>query len=138
MPTPPEGTIFPQNFDPNAKRLLLWLDDVRKPPDESWFWVKTAEDALLWLETGLVEVLSADHDLGLVVDESTGFIKLSASNPLAKDGTWLIEQMIEKGAFPTQQLLLHSQNPVGRLRMRDMILRYLESGEEKPTWEFYA
>ena len=44
--------------------MKLWLDDLRDPQDDEWTWVKTAFEALDLLDTGKVEEVSLDHDLG--------------------------------------------------------------------------
>ena len=50
--------------------IKIWLDDVRDlPQDEAakcfpWVVCRTAEEAIHWLELGLVYFISFDHDLG--------------------------------------------------------------------------
>ena len=43
----------------------LWHDDVRRPPDETWLWARTNEEAIKILRVGGVTEISLDHDLGL-------------------------------------------------------------------------
>lgn len=42
--------------------MKLWLDDVRKPPDDSWTWCKSVEEALKIADK--CEEWALDHDLG--------------------------------------------------------------------------
>ena len=42
----------------------LWLDDVRKPPDESWTWCKSVDEALVFVKANACEEWALDHDLG--------------------------------------------------------------------------
>ena len=43
--------------------MRIFLDDERKPP-EGWHLVSTPQEAIEWLQTGSVEEISLDHDLG--------------------------------------------------------------------------
>jgi hypothetical protein len=43
----------------------LYLDDIRKPPDDTWIVVRNFNDFCKHIEThGLPDVVSFDHDLG--------------------------------------------------------------------------
>ena len=46
--------------------MKIWLDDIRKPPDESWTWIKDATQAfsIIMLKNKDIEHVSFDHDLG--------------------------------------------------------------------------
>jgi hypothetical protein len=79
--------------------MKVWLDDVRDPPANDWFWVKTAAEAILLLQMFPVEMISLDHDLGddLVLGTGCCFARLqtpSRSNSLPepcwypKDAVW--------------------------------------------------
>jgi len=82
--------------------MKLWIDDIRTPPDGSWHWAKTSHDALLVLKTGMVSIISFDHDLG---GEDT-------SMPVAME----IERLSHDGVRPPQWKV-HSMNPVDRLNL---------------------
>lgn len=43
----------------------LWHDDIRRPPDETWFWARTNREAVRYLLLARCEEASLDHDLGL-------------------------------------------------------------------------
>ena len=43
--------------------MKVWLDDMRHPP-EGWCWAKSVEEAKMFLESGEVEYMSLDYDLG--------------------------------------------------------------------------
>jgi hypothetical protein len=95
--------------------MNVWLDDERDPTsthvkdgfgsDGTEVWVKTADEAIELLQTGKVEWISLDHDLG---------------RPEYGNGMHVAE-FIEKGAFdktlPPLQWRIHSMNPVGRKSM---------------------
>lgn len=83
----------------------MWLDDLRLPP-EGWAWVKTAREALELLETGRVERVSLDHDLGEEGSPGTGYDVAS----------W-IEEAAYHGRIPRLAWTIHSANPVGREQM---------------------
>jgi hypothetical protein len=89
--------------------LRVFLDDVRPAPD-GWTLVRWPSEAIALLETGEVEELSLDHDLG--DDRITGYDVL----------TWIEEAVALRG-FRPPVIAIHSANTVGRERME----RALES-----------
>ncbi|WP_071289355.1 cyclic-phosphate processing receiver domain-containing protein [Mycolicibacterium llatzerense] len=86
--------------------MRLWVDDERMPPD-GWTWAKTSAEALALLgETGEVEALSLDHDLG------------------GQDTTRpIILYLAEFGGWP-DHVFVHTANPVGRQWLEGMVERY--------------
>lgn len=100
-------------------RVNIYLDDERKPP-VGFIGVKTVDECIDWLKTcrqkgTIVTMLSLDHDLGeidpVTNTEKTGYDVLC----------WLEENL---EAMP-EQIVLHTQNPVGRRRMQ-MVLDVIE------------
>jgi hypothetical protein len=86
--------------------MWLWVDDLRQPPTDGWVWVKTVRDAMAYLRHNTVDRLSLDHDLGN--DQTTRPIVL-----------WLCET----DEWP-EEVMVHSQNPVGREWLEGMVGRY--------------
>lgn len=84
--------------------MKLFLDDVRTP-DAGWELVRTAEECIEALSTGMVEELSLDHDLGY---DKTGYDVLS----------WIEEKVITSNFKPPRIITIHSQNPAGVDRMK--------------------
>lgn len=107
--------------------MKVWHDDVRKPPDESWEWVRTNDEAKTLLLTGAVETISLDHDLGLEeidpdadvhlngADEAipAGMLKGHSPNGTGLD---LVEWMCEQHLVPAE-VMIHSWNPPGAKAM---------------------
>lgn len=93
--------------------MKLWLDDQwdteleRKPP-EGWIPVKTAQEAIDILKTGLVDEASFDHDLG---DEKTG-----CGNGY-QVASW-VERAAHDGMIPKFIWHIHTKNRVGRGNMQ--------------------
>lgn len=85
----------------------LWLDDLRSAPDTTWRTVKTAPDAIDWLQRSFFDVVSLDHDLG-EPENGTGYDVLVWLERAVAEGDW-------RTAIP--ELRIHSANPVGRTRM---------------------
>lgn len=103
--------------------MKLWLDDIRNPKAyDGWqdaVWVLTPEQAIEYLETGLVTALSLDNDLGLEPDE----------NGLPRDGYsvahWLERRVYEDDDFmPPTVLNAHTANSVARVKM-DAAFRFI-------------
>ncbi len=80
--------------------MRVWLDDIRPMPESYDRWAKTYEQAINWLESGLVTLMSFDHDLG---EGKTGY-------DVAK---W-VEENAFNGNLKPIKVRVHTQNPVGR------------------------
>lgn len=94
--------------------MKLWLDDIRKPPDEGWTWASDAEMAMHILSTGHVTEVSLDHDLGDGVP--TGYDVI----------TWL-ERQYATGRMTRPIIIhIHTANPVGRARMEQARKKIME------------
>jgi len=83
--------------------VRVFLDDVRPAP-EGWTHVRWPDEAIALLETGRVQELSLDHDLG--DDRRTGYDVL----------IWIEEAVALRGFVPPS-ITIHSANIVGRERM---------------------
>jgi hypothetical protein len=83
--------------------MKVFLDDERAAP-EGWTPVRWPEEAIALLETGEVEAISLDHDLG--DDRRTGYDVL----------LWIEEAVATRG-FAPPQITVHSANPAARQRM---------------------
>lgn len=106
--------------------MLLWLDDIRNPVDyglKDWVWVKTAEQAINLFKTRNVRFASLDHDL--TEEQMAGGVLGVIREDGQKSGydvvLWLEEHPIN---WPIQGVSVHSTNPVGKLRMIQVIFKY--------------
>lgn len=114
--------------------MNVYMDDVRKCPYFGWEVARTVAEAKRYLQTGQVNYLSLDHDMGAceecvrdrkhVGDMLTPETTFMNWCPHAEDGTKLVYWMIENNVWPTVKPVVHSANPVGRARMQGMIERY--------------
>jgi len=91
--------------------MKVWLDDERSMPTEYDHHVKTAHEAIALIATGTVTLISLDHDLG------------EAQNGTGYDVACFIEQSAYDGQLASIEVLIHSANPVGRIRMEQAIIR---------------
>lgn len=87
--------------------MMLWIDDIRQPPQDFTHWAKTSEEAIELLKSNHFEVASFDHDLG--GDDTTRKVVL-----------WLCENDTHWPSI----CIVHSQNPIGVTWLRGMIERY--------------
>lgn len=97
----------------------IWLDDLRPPPDDSWFHLATVDGVISLLGTmELVPELwvwaeaSFDHDLGD-----------------GKDAIELCNWMLKNRIFPIKRPAIHSMNPVGRKNMNFVLDQIYEDDE---------
>jgi hypothetical protein len=126
--------------------MKLWLDDERLAPDESWLWVKTAQEAinyLRWVQEqrsygpmcSELTHMSFDHDLadvhydywhaGQVLPKDHP-ARVHARGVAAKEMTGydVLLWMAEHEVWPTEACYVHSHNAVGAERMVGVINRY--------------
>lgn len=95
----------------NAGELRLWVDDERPAP-AGWYWATTVDEAIDVLRSCVVVSMSTDHDLGL-------------GGEAYKVVQWLVF-MKEVGelSFWPEELVVHSENPVGRDNILALARRY--------------
>lgn len=93
--------------------MRLFVDDVRDIPN-GYICARNYSSAIGMLIVGEFEEISLDHDLG---EEKTGYDILC----------WIEYQMVTNGFKPPKKIRIHSSNPVGRMRMEQVI----KSIEEK-------
>ena len=112
--------------------MKLWLDDIRNPLNyglEDWVWVKTAEEAINTLRSGVVMRASLDHDL---TDEQ--MVRGGFNDQIYEDGQksgYDVVVWLEKHPeyWPPDGVTIHTANPAGRQRMQQVIDRHYASGK---------
>lgn len=124
--------------------MKLWHDDLREPPDSSWRWARTNQEAkdLLTRSEGRCSHLSLDHDLGLhdldpAMFESPEVLEGQSSETGMDLVDWLLEN---QHLLPTDTLRIHSWNQpaaaemAARLRDEgiDPIVRPFDMEEDRP------
>lgn len=88
--------------------VRMWLDDERPMPKGFDVHVRTAEEAIKMLKTGVVYEASLDHDLG--TGSGTGY-----------DVAKFIEEGAFQGSLMPMVISVHSANPVGVKNIRNCI-----------------
>jgi hypothetical protein len=94
--------------------MNVYFDDVRNAPDNSWEIVREPEQLKDLLVAGVVQNLSLDHDLGEFGERGNG------RNITGYD---ILTWMEETNHLPKGRIFIHSQNPVGRMKMLVVIQR---------------
>ena len=93
----------------------LWIDDMRRPPSEDWFCVKSvnqAKSAIRFYERSYnsdIIIIDLDHDAGDFAKNGGDYIEIL--NWLEREG------IVDTGYF----FHIHSYNPVGVENMRRII-----------------
>lgn len=85
--------------------MRVYLDDERPTP-EGWVRVYWPSEAIALLETGAVQELSLDHDLG-DDERGTGYDVV----------LWLEEAVALRGFVPPRVISVHSANAPARAKM---------------------
>jgi hypothetical protein len=85
--------------------MKVYLDDERVTPD-GWVRIYWPDEAVPLLETGEVEIISLDHDLG-DDDRGTGY-----------DVVLWIEEAVALRGFKPPSIVVHSANTSAALKMR--------------------
>lgn len=103
--------------------MKVYLDDVRDCP-QGWVLARSADQAIELLETGKVEEISLDHDLGMKPKTLDSGVVEASEDTLAMSGydvaTWIEEQVIYRG-FKAPRMKCHSANPIGVRRIQQVI-----------------
>ena len=99
--------------------MVLWVDDIRKPPDPSFVWAKSVNEAKnIIIESEKVEkerctsidtkieLIDLDHDAGDYYPDGGDYIRL-------------LDWLEERGS--RYKIKIHSMNPVGIQNMRAII-----------------
>ena len=93
--------------------MKIFLDDIRKSPDDSWVVFRTAEALIAFLDWNphlVVTTMSLDHDLGEDMISGHEFI------------SWYEEKIYRREhKRPTDGISIHSANPVGSAQMMQAI-----------------
>lgn len=92
--------------------MKLFIDDLRKPPDDEWIVVRSFQQAILYFNTfKCPQIISFDHDLG---QGKTGY-------DIVK---WLCDHDVKTSYMNTELLInVHSSNVVGKIN----IILYLKN-----------
>lgn len=107
--------------------MKLWHDDIRRPPDLSWFWARTNKEAI-WFLVGLdregtpAQEASLDHDMGMEdqdpdADPSTWLLKGDSPDG---DGVDLAYALYHLRIAPPK-ITIHSWNDAGAARMAGIL-----------------
>lgn len=97
--------------------MKLWLDDVRRPPNNTWVWVTSGHDFKDWLNSDWkysITDISFDHDIATYDawgNEITGYTCLC----------WIEKMFHNDPQFVLPHMTVHSANPVGRQKMQRVI-----------------
>lgn len=90
------------------KNMRVYLDDVRVAP-AGWVPARWSDEVIALLQSGDVEAVSLDHDLG-DDERGTGYDVL----------TWIEEAVALRG-FKPPRIAVHSANSAARIRMESAI-----------------
>ncbi len=94
--------------------MKLRHDDIRRPPDGSWVWARTNDEARQLLQKYWITEISLDHDLGLEGPGGEGAVYRRDRGE--ETGLDLVDYMVQNGTVPPR-VTIHSWNPPGAQRM---------------------
>ena len=94
--------------------MKLWIDDIRPAP-EGYVWLKSTNEALRFISAhrSEIEEISLDHDAGEYVADGGDYIVIL--DELERISYYL------PTAFKKYKFSIHSANPVGAARMKQII-----------------
>jgi len=104
--------------------VKIWLDDIREPwrfGCLGWTWAKTAQEAIEHFRTGTVTEASLDHDLTehqMIHGGMLGEVYEDGQQSGYDVVCWL---EAHPEFWPVNGVRVHSANPAGRARMRQVI-----------------
>jgi hypothetical protein len=108
----------------NKEKVNLYVDDLRDCP-EDFVCARNFEQAVEYLNSYEIHILSLDHDLG---EDENGIIR--------KSGYELVKYFCEHG-FRADKIYLHTDNPVGRENMYQTLLASRKRGFIDEDIEIY-
>lgn len=88
--------------------INLYVDDLRNIPD-GFIGARTYEEAVSYLSSQTVNIISLDHDLGSYPDGT-----------IRKTGYDLVKWICENG-ISIEKIFIHTDNPVGRENMYETL-----------------
>lgn len=98
--------------------FYLWIDDLRTPPDERWYWVKSVHEAKIqFIQLGGLNgkegIVSLDHDAGEYIFMGGDYIEFL---------NWLErKKYLDCFDFSHITFHFHTANIVGRKNMQAII-----------------
>lgn len=97
--------------------MKLYIDDIRKAPDESWHLARTVEAAISAIVMFDFEVISLDHDISHQI--SIGVEGSNRPHPCSETFTSVAYFIAEKyrGKDPKPKIIIHTANPAGAMRI---------------------
>lgn len=99
----------------------LWHDDIRYPPDDTWFWARTNREAVRYLLLANCQEASLDHDLGLhMEDPDAPAAELGRGSSEEGSGVDLCKVMLLLRLVPPK-VTIHSWNPDGANYMAGLL-----------------
>jgi len=103
----------------------LFLDDLRPPPSLEWDVVRSYDEFVEFIKkNGTPEIISFDHDLDdlqQAATEAEGKVYGVRERTGYDCAWWIVENKI-----PVKKFLVHSMNPGGALRIKNLMNDYLE------------
>lgn len=114
--------------------MRLWLDDCRPAP-EGWTRVTSVDEAKIYVEQYEIDEMSLDHDLGMAPwcaecqarsdspddIEDPDECRCKCHREIAPTGYDFVKWLVETEYWPVEKPRVHSANPIGAKRMRDLI-----------------
>lgn len=95
--------------------IKVWLDDEREAP-KGWVRVFSFKQCIDLIQSGIVDEISLDHDLGLPEEELGNGYKVLE---------WLERKIAEDNWLWIPTISIHTANPVARKRM-EMVVASIE------------
>lgn len=106
----------------NFNMWKMFIDDERFPVDESFFIVRTVEQAIdIMAKKGAPNFISFDHDLGDNIPTGADLAKWLVDKDLDSNYTFLPKDF---------SFYVHSANPVGKKNIEGLLTQYLEYRKE--------
>lgn len=103
--------------------ILLWLDDIRKPP-KGYLWVRTAKEAIQKLYDDDITFASLDHDLN--PDQYNVFTRFNDDSDYKDDtGMSVLKWMRDNDKWPKDGVEIHSSNIPKRIEMINFCKKHL-------------
>ena len=101
--------------------MKLYVDDIRRVPDDSWHLVKSNTEAIRLLATQKVEEISLDHDIACYLVTGQEHTSNETFQPIA----YFIANMPKE--FRPKTVRIHTANPVAGEMMASILKDKVET-----------
>ncbi len=103
------------------KKIKLWIDDIRNAPSDEWVIARTITDAIRILAQWDIEEISLDHDISHQVAIGRVSRPYPCDECFCAVAYFILEKYVDNRSAGYPKITLHTSNPVGAEKMKNIL-----------------